>query len=196
LVTYFTNNGQYIHTSNTVNITKRLKGNIQCGTIEIITTSGNMGSYSVHSSHTLELSLGSTGIFLCKDTDKPVSVVDFYSETNPEVLEGPYENQSFIRYWWDGQGYNATDIWNNYDSLALVYNATEAITGLTYIDCGATTSIINTGTSDPSVDEHPFVFPQYPLLNVDSMRTVSSEEYHRNNSQDRVNDKIFYSEVV
>jgi len=94
-----------------------------------------------------------------------------------------------------GWARNAADLWNNYDSLALVYNATEAITGLTYIDCGSTTSIITHGTSDPNIDEYPFVFPVYPLLDVDSMLIVSSEEYHRStaDNQDRANDKIFYS---
>ena len=46
-----------------------------------------------------------------------------------------YENQSFIRYWWDGHKINAADIWQNFDSLALAYNAAELITGIAFTDC-------------------------------------------------------------
>ena len=117
---YYSNNGTYIRTSNTVNITKRLKGDIECGSIEIITNGGTLNSTTLEISHSLELAVGSRGIFLCNDTQRPISTIDFYPETNPEVLEATYENQSFIRYWWDGQGVNAADLWNNYDSLALL----------------------------------------------------------------------------
>ena len=132
---YFTNNNRYIYTSNTVEITKILKGNIHCGTVEIITNGGRTGNLEVSPSHSLTLGEGSSGIFLCSETNRPLSPIDFYPENNLQKLEAVYEDQSFIRYWWDGHRINAADVWYNFDSLALVYNAAQLITGLTFLDC-------------------------------------------------------------
>jgi hypothetical protein len=132
---YFTNNNRYIHTSNTVEITKILKGEIACGTVEIITDGGRVGNMEVSPSHSLTLGEGSSGIFLCSETNRPLSPIDFYPENNLQKLEAHYEDQSFIRYWWDGYQVNAADMWYNFDSLALVYNAAELITGLNFVDC-------------------------------------------------------------
>jgi hypothetical protein len=133
---YYNNNGSYIYTSNTVEITRILKGDIECGTIEIITEGGHIQDTEHEISHSLTITEGSRGIFLCTETDRPLSTIDFYPETNLQKIEATFEDQSFIRYWWDGEGINAADVWANYDSLALVYNITEAITGLHYVDCG------------------------------------------------------------
>lgn len=108
---YFTNNGQYIRTSNLVQITKILKGNLRCGTIEIITNGGELDNKEISISHSLELYPNAMGIFLCNETIRPLSPIDFYSETNIEKLEGQFENQSFIQYWWNGQTINAADVW-------------------------------------------------------------------------------------
>jgi hypothetical protein len=90
---YYSNDGQYIYTSNTIEITKLLKGNIECGTIEIITIGGDMGDLRLNTSHTLKLNIGSKGIFLCSQTNRPVSVIDFYQESNIEKLEASLDNQ-------------------------------------------------------------------------------------------------------
>ena len=132
---YYSDNDRYIRTSNLVEITKILKGNLTCGTVEIITNGGTIGNKELSISHSLELYKNNMGIFLCDLTNRPLSIVDFYNETNAEKLEGKFENQSFIQYWWDGQQINASDIWQNYDSLALVYNVMEQISGYNFIDC-------------------------------------------------------------
>ena len=141
---YYTDNNRYIRTSNLVEITKVLKGSITCGTVEIITNGGIIGNKELSISHSLELYKNNMGIFLCDLTNRPLSIVDFYNETNIEKLEGQFENQSFIQYWWDGQNINASDVWQNYDSLALVYNVVEQISGYNFIDCEKVTqSTIN-----------------------------------------------------
>jgi hypothetical protein len=194
---YFAYDGAYIHTSNTVEITRILKGDIQCGTIEIITNGGLVGNEELEVSHSLQLIEGSTGIFLCTETDAPTSIVDFYPETNLEKLEATFENQSFIRYWWDGQGINAADIWMNYDSLAALYNATEVITGLTFIDCSASSNLIYNGlpTQSNIVEEKEEIFPTYTKSAFDSL--IDYAEYKRVNftreSTSRSPDKIFFN---
>ena len=194
---YYAYDGAYIHTSNTVEITRILKGDIQCGTIEIITNGGLVGDVNQEGSHSLQLIEGSTGIFLCTETDAPTSIVDFYPETNLEKLEATFENQSFIRYWWDGQGINASDIWMNYDSLAALYNATEIITGLTYIDCNASSNLIYNGlpTQSNILEEKEEIFPTYTKSAFDSL--IDYAEYKRVNftrkSTSRSPDKIFFN---
>ncbi len=193
---YFAHNGGYIYTSNTVEITRILKGDIECGTIEIITNGGLVGIVKQEGSHSLQLMEESTGIFLCTDTDAPTSIIDYYPETNLEKLEATFENQSFIRYWWDGQGINASDIWMNYDSLAALYNATEVSTGLTYIDCNASSHLISIGLPVQSniVNEKEELFPTYTKSAFDSL--IDYAEYKRANftkiSSSRSPDKIFY----
>ncbi|HIP35310.1 MAG TPA: T9SS type A sorting domain-containing protein [Crocinitomix sp.] len=191
---YFSHDGRYIHTSNTVEITKLLKGDIECGTIEIITLGGDMISERLEVTHTLTLSKGSKGIFLCSQTNRPVSIVDFYSETNPEKLEASFENQSFIRYWWDGQGINASDIWNNYDSLNLLYNSTEAITGLSFIDCEKKLSFPTNSSTNQQVDLD-ITFPNYLKSDFDSLISYIElqRRFYTRENQDRDNGKIFYN---
>jgi hypothetical protein len=191
---YFDGNGAYIYTSNTVEISRILKGEIECGTIEIITQGGQVGGESVQVSHSLQLIEGSMGIFLCDETNAPLSVVDFYPETNVEKLEATFENQSFIRYWWDGQGINAADLWLNYDSLAAIYNATEAITGLSYIECTSNpNSLIN--DNPYNFNEKEEVFPTYTKSAFDNLINYAEfkkENYSRGKTN-RANDKVFYN---
>jgi len=138
---YYSDNDRFIRTSNLVEITKILKGDLSCGTIEIITNGGRLNDKELSISHSLELTKGSMGIFLCDLTNRPLSVIDFHSETNIEKLEGKFENQSFIRYWWNGTELSASDIWLTFDSLEAVYNYTELISGYNFTDCNSTTSL-------------------------------------------------------
>jgi hypothetical protein len=144
--------------------------------------------------HSLTLSKGSKGIFLCSQTSRPVSIVDFYSETNPEKLEASFENQSFIRYWWDGQGINASDIWSNYDSLNLLYNSTEAITGLSFIDCEKKLRFPTNSANNQPVDLD-ITFPNYLQSDFDSLISYIElqRRFYTRESQDRDNGKIFYN---
>jgi|GEM_PF-3646718 len=98
---YETKNGGFINTSNTIQISRVFKGNLQCGTVEFITDGGDIGHRKVDISHNLDLHRGMTGIFLAKLTHKEMSPFDFYSESNNEQIEGSFGNQSFIKYWDD-----------------------------------------------------------------------------------------------
>jgi hypothetical protein len=189
---YYSYNGGYIHTSNTVEITKILKGEIECGTIEIITQGGTIANESLEVSHSLELIEGSSGIFLCTETDRPHSIIDFYPETNLEVLEATFEGQSFIRYWWDGHEINAADVWQNYDSLAQVYNATEVISGLKFYDCQAQITEQKPKINTPIKEEK---FPTYKKEDFDKLINYAKfkkDNYTRIKSS-RSTDKIFYN---
>lgn len=134
---YKTENGKYILTSNTIEIHKVLKGDLSCGTVELVTSGGMVDDLWVEVSHSLDLRKGCTGIFLAKGTNKELSPIDFFSETNYQKLEATFENQSFIKYWYDGVEWKASDVWANFHHFAELYDFAEFITGYNFIDCAA-----------------------------------------------------------
>jgi hypothetical protein len=146
---YYDASGKYINTSNTIEISKIFKGDISCGTIEMITKGGYINGDGVKYSHSVEVVEGSSGIFICENTQAPLSVIDFYPETNIQVLEPQFGVQSFIRYWWDGEDINASDLWGNYDSLAWVYSTVVTASGIAKIDCNSNPSFLKTEKVKP-----------------------------------------------
>lgn len=134
---YKTENGKYILTSNTIEIHKVLKGDLSCGTVELVTNGGMVDDLWVEVSHSLDLRKDCTGIFLAKGTNKELSPIDFFSETNYQKLEATFENQSFIKYWYDGVEWKASDVWANFHHFAELYDFAEFITGYNFIDCAA-----------------------------------------------------------
>jgi len=159
---YEVNNGKTIYTSNTIEIYKVFKGNITCGTIELICNDGAVGDREQTSSHTLNLQKGQQGVFLGKTTNKEISQIDFYSETNIEKLEATFEQQSYIKYWYDGINYQASDLWYHYDSIAEFYNFTQQITGYSYIDCG--NSNLQSQNITPLKSTNSVIDSIYPLF--------------------------------
>jgi hypothetical protein len=189
---YYTADGGYIYTSNTVEITKILKGEIECGTIEIITKGGAIANKEIDIPHSLKLIDGSSGIFLCSETNRPHSIIDFYPESNFETLEATFENQSFIRYWWNGREINAADIWHNYDSLAQVYNVTEVISGLEFIDCDKRISNINLQSIGSNSDEEFPTYSKEAFNELINYANFKKGNYSRLKTS-RNTDKIFYN---
>lgn len=131
-----------IYTSHTLQIHKVFKGDIICGTIEVLTEGGSVGDIRLNISHNLELVKGMKGIFACKgNTFNEVPQIDYYPETNSAVLEVLYGEQGYIEYFTDSVNKAAANLFYAFDSLAQVYNVVELYTQLSYIDCDATTII-------------------------------------------------------
>lgn len=195
---YYTDNGGYIRTSNLVQITKILKGELECGTIEIITNGGEVNDERLEISHSLDLYPNAMGIFLCNETNRPLSPIDFYAETNLEVLEGQFENQSFIRYWWNGQEINAADVWHNYDSLSQVYNFTELITGLQFIECEKNLFDFENAPTSIVVKKELFHEEKLPLYSKEDFNELISYAKYKKDNYTRIKssestDEIYYS---
>jgi hypothetical protein len=132
---YRTSSGQTIYTSNLIEISKVLKGNLQCGTVELITNGGRIGTDQTLVFHHLELEEGDVGVFLCKETNFELPSPQIFSPTNNLALEGTYGTQSFIKYTDIDGNWTAHDIQFNFDSLNQLYNSAQLITGLYFTDC-------------------------------------------------------------
>jgi len=142
---YLVNDGKYINTSNTIEITKIFKGSLTCGTVEVITKGGDVGNWSVSSEHTLDLDEGAQGIFLCNNTDLELSTVDFYPETNFQKLEATFEDQSYVKYLDNGDELYASDMWYQFKDFIELYSVTDSI--ITYTDSTISSTFIECGAA-------------------------------------------------
>lgn len=89
-----------IYTSNRVQITKIFKGEIVCGTVNIITPGGILNGYEVHVSHQTEFNVGVAGVFLCKNTPYPIPTCGATAD-NPAPVELTQAFQGTIEYLFD-----------------------------------------------------------------------------------------------
>ncbi len=135
---YYNQNQDFIYTSYTIDISKIFKGDINCGTIEIISEGGEMAGESLLISHNLDLENGDVGTFMCIPTNREASAIDFYPETNNLTLEIYGESQGFLRYQVTDSVIRATDAFYSFDSLALVYDMLEFYSQLNYTNCNPT----------------------------------------------------------
>ncbi len=133
---YFTQDQKMIYTSSTIEIYKIFKGNLSCGTIEVLTRGGCIGDVCLTITDNLVLKKEMIGIFLCSPSQKELPLIDYYSETNPIVLDFPYDIQGYIKYFNDNFNKAIVDYQFSLDSLAQAYNLIELYTQLNYVDCG------------------------------------------------------------
>jgi len=177
---YKTQDEKHYYTSNTIYITRIVKGDLNCGTIELVTDGGfleadHRGSYS---SHTLDLTKGTKGIFLCQTTNKEISAVDFVNESNLEKLEAQFEEQSLIKYWYDGQSLKAADTWYNFDSLAQVYDLTQYLPLVNIIDCN-NNAILYDETNPTQGQLQPYNPDPMPSYSHEAHKAFMEQTYQR-----------------
>ncbi len=141
---YETQDEGMIYTSSTIEIYKIFKGDLRCGTIEVTTEGGRVGDKSLIITHNLTLKEGMKGVFLCNETQKEQSTVDFFPETNTLKLDFPYDLQGFIKYFEDQFNIRIQDYSEfQLDSLARVYDLIELYAQIHYIDCQPDAEIIS-----------------------------------------------------
>ena len=167
---YKTGDGKRIYTTNTIEITKIFKGNLQCGKVEVITNGGEVDGDICINSEYLELKEGYTGIFLCGLNEKELSATDYIVENNLEKLTPIFEDQSYIKYYKEGLDMHISDATFNFDSLAKVYDLTQVITQLTYVDCNNASTVLFPST--PQV--HAIPYSPKPVIDIS---TVTKSQY-------------------
>ena len=140
--TYFTRDHRMIYTSSTIDIYKVFKGNLNCGTVEVLTRGGCVGDMCLTITDNLVLKKEMVGIFMCSPTNKELSLVDYYPESNSVVLDFPYDIQGYIKYFDDDFNKAIVDYQYSLDSLAEAYNLMQLYTQLNYIDCHAPSPVV------------------------------------------------------
>lgn len=124
-----------IYTSHTIQISKIFKGDLVCGTVEVITYGGEANGERIDITHHLVLQDGDVGTFLCIPSEIERPQVDFYAETNTDVLEVYASLQGFLRYQVQDAAIIAADPFYYFDSLSHVYDIIELYTQLNYVEC-------------------------------------------------------------
>jgi hypothetical protein len=187
-VPYLAPNSQVVYTSNLINITKILKGNLSCGTVELITAGGEYNNRVSYSSHTLMPDIGDKGIFLCRPNRREAPPSNFWNATNPDLLGAHFEDQSFISYSYENNQIIAHDILGNFDSIAQLYNLAQLITGFNFQDCNTSfTSKQQIDIPNPDISEifKPITKQEFNNVNdwINYQRTNYKRKKQRNNSE-------------
>ena len=179
---YWNSNQDFIYTSHTLEIHKIFKGNLLCGTIEIITAGGRVGDDEIEVSHNLTLSRGERGLFACNDASFPSSAIDFYPETNLIPLEITYSEQGYFKYYDDAVNVAAANIFLSFDSLAQAYDVVELLTQVNYIDCNpgvvSNTSTQNIQAKKTKIEDE-VAFPKYSRKEYEDLMQKMEEKQLR-----------------
>ena len=130
-ICYYDDDAGNIYTSNKIRISKIFKGDIQCGTINIITLGGKLNGYELRVSHQTEFNVGVAGVFMCRNTDYALPTCNIAS--NSQAVELTVAFQGTIEYLFDNinqevEGFNSqfSTIEQFYDFLYA--NGTNVIT--------------------------------------------------------------------
>lgn len=192
---YYNAASNYIYTSNTIEITKILKGDLKCGTVELITDDGKISNEIQFSFHTLHLASGVMGVFACNLTNKVLSAIDFYPENNIQKLEPTFEEQSFVQYFYNDSILKAYDLNTVIDSLQQIYDLTEILAGVVYIDCGNTEKVLySKPTNNKLITNKAKITNTYKNINKDN--TSSKIEFPKYNTNKATNDSVFAAMMV
>lgn len=122
-----------IYTSNKIQITKIFKGNLVCGTINLITPGGQLNGYEIHVSHQTEFNVGVAGVFLCKNTVYPESTCGFITD-NTQTVELTEAFQGTIEYLFDHVNAEVEGFNSQFPTIESFYDFL-TINGINMIDC-------------------------------------------------------------
>lgn len=129
-VSFWNASGDFIYTSNILEVYKVFKGNITTNQIEVITEGGIVGNVMIKAEPSLQFKVNEIGIFM------GISALN----QNPNSafpaslqFEGIAAHQSFIKY--DIKSKTGTDPFNTYNDLSTeIYQAIPNLTGVAYYD--------------------------------------------------------------
>lgn len=156
---YWNADSTYIYTSHTVEITKIFKGDLICGTVEVINPGGRVGDTQLMLSHHLTLRTGELGVFFCNITNMELSQVDFYPETEPTPIEITFSEQGFYRYYFDNYNPSVAGLYYHFDSLAQFYNLVQLYTQLNYVECYNTVVSLPSKSTKREKNQEAPIFP-------------------------------------
>ena len=164
---YWNKDSDKIYTSNVIQISRIFKGDLTCGTIEVITNGGTKDDKTECNSHYINMTEGTTGIFMCGQNEKQLPLTAFFNFDNPDKLTMIFEQQSLIKYILEGHDWKAYDVTQKFGDLATLYGYTDYLTQLNYIDCAEGESLLNIPASVPQANT--YTFPVYKRSKYDTL---------------------------
>lgn len=169
-----------IYTSHTLQIHKIFKGDMICGTVEIITEGGQVGDIRLEVSHNLELVKGMKGVFACRGvTYNEPPQIDYYPETNSFALEVIYGEQGYIEYFNDSINKAAANLYYSFDSLAQVYDVVELTTQINYTDCEANSIFSQIENSSTHKTHSPNIETYLPIYEEEKQKREAQMRYKK-----------------
>jgi hypothetical protein len=123
-----------IYTNNIVQITKKIKGQLNCGTVSIITIGGEYQDYELTISHHTQFDRNFSGIFVCKTSHypPPTSCVEV---TNTTPLQLMVQEFSILEYY-DDYINNIVEGFNSrFATIQEFYDFVQNVSGLIIDDC-------------------------------------------------------------
>ncbi|WP_276977591.1 T9SS type A sorting domain-containing protein [Flavobacterium filum] len=123
-----------IYTANVVEVSKFIKGTLQCGTVTVITEGGETTDEKQTLSHNTEFTKGYIGIFACIPSHLPTST-NCPTTDNRDALSLIYNEHAQIDYFADGINKVAEGFNSKFETLQDLYNFLSYKLGYTIIDC-------------------------------------------------------------
>jgi len=128
---YWDNDSSFIYTENTIEINRIFKGQelIVCGTINIITRGGFVGSDEFEISHNIEFGPGMKGVFFCIDNTYPYSLAN--NSGNSIVCESTHSTpEGAISYYYEAFNPSAYGMFVPFNTIQDVYNYIDTVDSL------------------------------------------------------------------
>jgi hypothetical protein len=96
---YWNEEEAMIYTAYKIKVSKYYRGELRCGTVELVSKGGRVEDQSISVSHTMELNVGVKGMFLCQETEYPESEMEVNNRITMQHYVG---DNGFFHYYNDG----------------------------------------------------------------------------------------------
>jgi hypothetical protein len=136
---YISSDGK-AHTNNILRIYKIGKGNLNCGTVSLITDGAEFGNREVRVSHSTRFNIGFTGIFFCKKNNaysEPISECNIPTNNTQTIIPYLSEN-SYFGYYPDQVNAIVSGLNSEFSSIDDIYTFIQNNSPFGLIDCNGT----------------------------------------------------------
>jgi len=143
-----------IYTSNMVHITKIGKGDITCGTVQVITEGGTLDNRTLSVSHNTEFNVGYAGVFICSKSSYPHSN-NCERGDNPQELKLALTFDGLIDYYNDPFNTIARGYHLSFDQIQDLYDFLQVNANISLSICDSSFNPIDWEFNNKLAHKHP-----------------------------------------
>ena len=164
--------GHNIYTTNIIQITKIVKGNLTCGTVSLVTMGGTHDGSNLTIDHQIQFNPGVIGMYLCNNLAYPYSNCESPSNTQPLMLT--YGEYGSFEYLFDLVNNEVVGFNSEFPTIESFYSFLHSI-GINVIDCNLTSiqEIRNLARANTIKDQIVIRKP-VPISNLESNLTKNA----------------------